>query len=260
MIKTLKKYIYNQDTSLNRLDSKRVTTLNFCSLMVVLDILFFTLKRYIEHTLDEKIIINYFFYLLLFIFVITLQKLKFYVAARVVFMLSFTVSVYGLTHYLFEYENTEYNYLALPILALFFFDKKWIHYTVLISSVFLFFIPYYITNKRNIDNFVPEEKIFLFVLLFLVVNFFKNLNQSNEKKLEQAYLELEEKRKNELAHLQLKSLKAQMNPHFMFNAMNSIQNLILKGDKHKAYDYLTKFASLIRENLNMSEKKFCFFS
>jgi len=259
MIKILKKHIYNQDASLNRLDSKRVTTLNFCSLMVVLDILFFTLKRYAEHTLDEKIIVNYFFYLLLFVFVITLQKLKFYVAARVVFMLSFTVSVYGLTHYLFEYENTEYNYLALPILALFFFDKKWIHYIVLVSSIFLFFIPYYITNKRNIDNFVPEEKIFLFVLLFLVVNFFKNLNQSNEKKLEQAYLELEEKRKNEFAHLQLKSLKAQMNPHFMFNAMNSIQNLVLKGDKHKAYDYLTKFAALIRENLNMSEKSFIFF-
>ena len=50
-----------------------------------------------------------------------------------------------------------------------------------------------------------------------------------------------------------------MNPHFMFNAMNSIQNLVLKGDKHKAYDYLTKFAALIRENLNMSEKSFIFF-
>ena len=71
-----------------------------------------------------------------------------------------------------------------------------------------------------------------------------------------AYLELEERKKSELAHLQLKSLKAQMNPHFMFNAMNSIQSLVLKGDKHEAYNYLTKFASLIRENLNMSEKSF----
>ena len=101
-----------------------------------------------------------------------------------------------------------------------------------------------------IDSFFHDSKI---------LNYSQTLNRKNEAKLELAYKELEEKKKNELAHLQLKSLKAQMNPHFMFNAMNSIQNLVLKGDKNGAYDYLTKFASLIRENLNMSEKSFVSF-
>ncbi|GGG89115.1 hypothetical protein GCM10011416_01920 [Polaribacter pacificus] len=86
--------------------------------------------------------------------------------------------------------------------------------------------------------------------------YFKKQNKKNEDYLEKAYSELEKRQKGELAHLQLKSLKAQMNPHFMFNAMNSIQSLVLKGDKYEAYNYLTKFASLIRENLNMSEKSF----
>ncbi|WP_299680925.1 sensor histidine kinase [uncultured Tenacibaculum sp.] len=259
MKRFLERYIYNQDLTLQGLDAKRITILNFCCLMMGLDIVFFTIKRFFEKTLTSEIAYFYTAFLTLFVIVYTLQKARCYITARVLFLCSYIIAVVGLTHILFEYENTEYNYLALPILALFFFDKKWVHYMTLLISVGLFFIPYYVTQKRNIENFVPEEKIFLFVILFLVVNFFKNLNDSNEKKLKKAYVELEEKRKNEFAHLQLKSLKAQMNPHFMFNAMNSIQNLVLKGDKHKAYDYLTKFAALIRENLNMSEKSFIFF-
>lgn len=259
MKEILEKYIYNQDVTLEGLEAKRVTILNFCCIMVTFDIVFFTIKRLYEDTLDFEIFSSYLLYLSFFVIVYILQRQKQYLIARILFILSYSVAVFGLTHVLFVNENTEYNYLALPIFALFFFDKKWIHYMVLIFSIFLFFIPYYFTYKRSLENFVPEEKIFLFIILFLVVKFFKDLNKSNEEKLEKAYVELEEKRKNEFAHLQLKSLKAQMNPHFMFNAMNSIQNLVLKGDKHKAYDYLTKFASLIRENLNMSEKSFVSF-
>jgi len=76
-----------------------------------------------------------------------------------------------------------------------------------------------------------------------------NLKQTKKK------LELEKLYRNS----ELKALKAQMNPHFMFNAMNSIQSLILKGDRDEAYTYLTKLATLIRENLNLSEKNFIYF-
>ncbi|MEL6357478.1 MAG: histidine kinase, partial [Bacteroidota bacterium] len=41
-------------------------------------------------------------------------------------------------------------------------------------------------------------------------------------------------------------LQAQMNPHFMFNALGGIQNYILKSEKIEAYNYLGKFASLLR--------------
>ena len=49
-----------------------------------------------------------------------------------------------------------------------------------------------------------------------------------------------------LAEYQMKALRAQMNPHFIFNAINSIQNFILLKDSTHAYDYLTKFSRLIR--------------
>jgi len=49
-----------------------------------------------------------------------------------------------------------------------------------------------------------------------------------------------------LADYQMKALRAQMNPHFIFNAINSIQNFVLLKDSTQAYDYLTKFSRLIR--------------
>lgn len=58
-----------------------------------------------------------------------------------------------------------------------------------------------------------------------------------------------------IANSQLSALQAQMNPHFVFNSINSIQNFILKKDVSQAYDYLTKFSKLIRLVLQNSRKK-----
>ncbi|HET6991301.1 MAG TPA: histidine kinase, partial [Bacteroidia bacterium] len=59
----------------------------------------------------------------------------------------------------------------------------------------------------------------------------------------------------QLAEFQLTALQAQMNPHFIFNAINSIQNYILKKKEQEAYNYLAKFSKLIRMVLNNSEQK-----
>lgn len=53
---------------------------------------------------------------------------------------------------------------------------------------------------------------------------------------------------------ELNALKAQMNPHFLFNALNSIQELFLSGDKRKANDYMGKFSDLTRAILHASGK------
>lgn len=58
-----------------------------------------------------------------------------------------------------------------------------------------------------------------------------------------------------LLEYEQQALRAQMNPHFIFNAINSIQKFILKKDKQEAYDYLAKFAKLIRIVLNNSQEK-----
>ncbi|MEO5643781.1 MAG: two-component regulator propeller domain-containing protein [Bacteroidia bacterium] len=57
-----------------------------------------------------------------------------------------------------------------------------------------------------------------------------------------------------MARNELKALRAQMNPHFVFNSLNSIQHFILTNKSVDAGKYLNKFARLMRVILNNSEK------
>jgi putative methionine-R-sulfoxide reductase with GAF domain/streptogramin lyase len=70
----------------------------------------------------------------------------------------------------------------------------------------------------------------------------------NEKKL----LELDKR----AAENKMMALRAQMNPHFIFNALNSIQKYILKNDADNAELYLEKFAKLIRLILDNSRTNY----
>lgn len=77
-------------------------------------------------------------------------------------------------------------------------------------------------------------------------------------------IKIEENKKTEInkliAESELKALRAQMNPHFIFNAINSIQSFILKNNTHEAHKYLTKFARLIRSVLENSKHDFILLS
>lgn len=62
--------------------------------------------------------------------------------------------------------------------------------------------------------------------------------------------------KTNLIDSELKALRSQMNPHFIFNALNSIQDLILKEETDASYDYIVLFSELVRSTLNYSNKDF----
>ncbi|MGC4104627.1 sensor histidine kinase [Ferruginibacter sp.] len=55
--------------------------------------------------------------------------------------------------------------------------------------------------------------------------------------------------------LELKAIHAQLNPHFIFNALNSIQSLINQNKIDNANHYLTEFSSLLRQSLGNAEKE-----
>ncbi len=63
----------------------------------------------------------------------------------------------------------------------------------------------------------------------------------------------ESEMKQKIAGTEMMALRAQMNPHFIFNCLNSIDNLIQTDQKEKATDYLAKFAQLIRAILENSK-------
>nr|HPQ21957.1 histidine kinase [Saprospiraceae bacterium] len=60
----------------------------------------------------------------------------------------------------------------------------------------------------------------------------------------------------EIRFLEKSALQSQMNPHFIFNCLNSIQSFIIQNDKEQAMEYLGMFASLIRQYLRASNSTF----
>jgi putative methionine-R-sulfoxide reductase with GAF domain/streptogramin lyase len=59
-----------------------------------------------------------------------------------------------------------------------------------------------------------------------------------------------------MAESRFSNLRLQMNPHFLFNSLSSIQHLIVSQQTTKAYKYLTVFSNFLRSLLNFAEKNF----
>ena len=59
--------------------------------------------------------------------------------------------------------------------------------------------------------------------------------------------------KQQATDLEMQALRAQMNPHFIFNSLNSINRFILQNNKAQASEYLTKFSKLVRMILQNSQ-------
>jgi LytS/YehU family sensor histidine kinase len=95
--------------------------------------------------------------------------------------------------------------------------------------------------------------ILIFALLGIILfrNFsLKKNNALLQNKREQAELQ------QQAAELKMQTLRTQMNPHFIFNSLNSIKGMILDNEQHKASRYLTRFAQMIRITLNQSKEVF----
>lgn len=88
------------------------------------------------------------------------------------------------------------------------------------------------------------QSIIFSILLGLIIKRIEQKSKNAELKLALKLKEMEE--------LKMTALQSQMNPHFLFNSLNSINNFVLKNDVEKASDYITKFSKLIRVILNSS--------
>lgn len=63
------------------------------------------------------------------------------------------------------------------------------------------------------------------------------------------------KERAQKTRLELQSIQSQLNPHFMFNALGSVQYLMNNNEKEKADHYLTEFSSLLRSSLSNNENE-----
>lgn len=111
-------------------------------------------------------------------------------------------------------------------------------------------------NKRHKSILISLS---LFILSLLIFGYFIFNRFKIKKQNELLKLQLHEAEKTILAekkasHSELKALKSQMNPHFFFNALNTIQSYIATNETQEATDYLNKFSKLTRMILEMTDK------
>jgi LytS/YehU family sensor histidine kinase len=95
--------------------------------------------------------------------------------------------------------------------------------------------------KRN--WFVLLSVLFIMATSILIIR-----NYLNRFRREETY-------RRSLAELEITAIRAQMNPHFIFNAINSIYNFVLTGDRKTSASYVARFARLIRNMLEFSAQK-----
>ena len=130
-------------------------------------------------------------------------------------------------------------------------------------------------ENRLKEKLSRNQKLFIILLattlgLVLVALWAFSRNHRKRRKLESELLQQQAKHARQLQHekeekmtsdfnkqlaeVQLTALSAQMNPHFIFNCMNSIQKYVLKNEKTKALEFLQNFSELMRHVLDNSSK------
>jgi hypothetical protein len=113
-----------------------------------------------------------------------------------------------------------------------------------------------VTNEKlEAENNAQQFKVYLLVisLAFLVIIFgvvIVWLRKNQRERIQQSELN------SRISEIRMIALRAQMNPHFIFNAINTAQNFIMDAEKETAYEYLSNFARLLRFVLENSDKPF----
>jgi ligand-binding sensor domain-containing protein len=92
-------------------------------------------------------------------------------------------------------------------------------------------------------------------LIYLIMRAREHYIRKNEQRMKATEIELLSL-SNALSKSKLVALRSQMNPHFIFNALNSIQQFVLQGNADDANRYLAQFARLQRDILNSCDQDF----
>jgi hypothetical protein len=119
--------------------------------------------------------------------------------------------------------------------------QRWL-IIILATGLFLLMLGGYIFFQNSHKRKKLEQQLHL-----QQENFTLKLQKEKEEKITADF-------NKQLAEVQLTALSAQMNPHFIFNCMNSIQKYVLKNEKEKALDFLQNFSDLMRIVLDNSVK------
>lgn len=141
-------------------------------------------------------------------------------------------------------------------------DPKWrktsnrsIQYSHLPPGEYSFEVTIFVQGANTIDSsakfpfsVVPPfwdlwwfKALTVIIIICIIVGIYRFQNKWYRKKINRKY-EYEKR----IANIELRALRSQLNPHFIFNCLGTVQNLILKNKNETAEIYITKFSRLLR--------------
>jgi signal transduction histidine kinase len=98
----------------------------------------------------------------------------------------------------------------------------------------------------NSTQFIVLSGFAIFLVVFFSIRYWIHLEKKKVREKEATL--------TQLAAVEMRALRAQMNPHFIFNSLNSIQHYILEQDKITAHSLLSRFSKLMRNVLDNSKE------
>jgi hypothetical protein len=107
--------------------------------------------------------------------------------------------------------------------------------------------PWWTTWWFRIGAVLAIAGIFYLIIRWRIRHKFRRRIEQSEKDKQLAEL------RQKTGELEMQALRAQMNPHFVFNSLNAINRFILQKEKAQASEYLTKFSRLVRMILQNSQ-------
>lgn len=108
------------------------------------------------------------------------------------------------------------------------------------------------TVEKPKENFFTSKELLRGIIIVALFGLISVLILNNRKKRADKAL-AQKSQEKEIAKLQLESVRSQLNPHFLFNALAGIQTLMNKNETDNANRYLSKFARLTRNVLENKE-------
>ncbi|WP_343795969.1 sensor histidine kinase [Gaetbulibacter jejuensis] len=96
-----------------------------------------------------------------------------------------------------------------------------------------------------------KSPFFIISIFFLIVSYFYYINKKSRQRLKKDFHQ-----KIKMMELKSKAFRSQMNPHFLFNSLNGIQNAIISKGEKEANNYINHFSKILRHTLNISNLEF----
>ncbi|MBL7812423.1 MAG: histidine kinase [Bacteroidetes bacterium] len=168
----------------------------------------------------------------------------------------------------FDFTDQSYHNFAYRLEG---WDKEWVSagsrrfagYTNLPAGDYVFKVRVQNTEgiwskelavKVTIQTWFYKKTWFIFLLILLVSGFIFSMYLLRVRRIrEESALKADLNR--QIAESRMEALRAQMNPHFIFNSLNSINRYIIRNDAATASLYLTRFSKLIRMVLDNSRHR-----